>query len=112
LAFIGVIMVGRLGMTKHKKHHHQKFDIKRHPINTVGRLGGGQSISGIPWYSLYYGVGFGGYGGYYGNGYGEQGESSSQEAAEQNSGEETGENGASDNAGSDGAGSGDGGGAM
>ncbi len=56
-------------MAKTKKNR-QGLTMHRHNTNTVGRLGGGQQISGVPWYSLYYGIGFGGYGGYNGQGYG------------------------------------------
>ena len=56
-------------MAKTKKNR-QGLTMHRHNTQTVGRLGGGQQIYGVPWYSLYYGIGFGGYGGYDGQGYG------------------------------------------
>ena len=82
-----------------KKKHHQSFPVKRHDVNTVGRLGGGQYVSGLPWWQYYYGVGFGGWGGYTGNDH-ENSESPSQEAGEHDAGSSGGES----------AGSGDGGG--
>lgn len=56
-------------MAKTKKNR-QGLTLHRHKTNTVGRLGGGQQILGVPWYSLNYGIMFGGWGGYDGQGYG------------------------------------------
>lgn len=36
----------------------KQFKVKKHKHHrTTGRLGGGYVVGGIPWYSLYYGVG-------------------------------------------------------
>lgn len=53
---------------KKKKQTVQSFPIPKSNYRTVGRAG--NSVSGVPWYSLYYGIGFGGWGGIYGTGYG------------------------------------------
>lgn len=49
-------------MAKHKRH--QAFHLKHHDYSTVGRLGGGQFINGMPWYLMPWGVGYGGSTGY------------------------------------------------
>jgi hypothetical protein len=90
---------------KKKRISHQDFPIPPQRYNSVGRSG--HSISGVPWYALYYVIGFGGYGGYYGTGYGN--DDSPNETAQNGFGQETG-NG-SDSSGND-SGDGGGGGAM
>lgn len=77
-----------------------QFKVKKHKHHrTVGRLGGGYVVGGIPWSQLYYGS-YGYYGGYYGGvGPGNN----------NNSGQESG-NGTGDVSGSGGDAAGDGGG--
>lgn len=70
---------------KRKKREHQGFNVPRTNYSRVGRSG--QSVSGVPWYSLYYGIGFGGWGGIYGTGYGN--DKSKNETAQNNYGQET-----------------------
>jgi hypothetical protein len=49
-------------MAKEKK----QFTVGNHNHHgTVGRLGGGYAVGGIPWFQLYYG-GYGYYGGHFG----------------------------------------------
>ena len=87
-------------MAKRKKHH-QEFPIKHHDYSTVGRLGGGQFLNGMPWYLMPWGVGYGGSTGY-GN------DQSANETAQNGFGQ----GGGSDSSGESGAGAtaGDGGG--
>lgn len=85
-------------MAKRKKHH-QEFPIKHHDYSTVGRLGGGQFINGMPWYLMTWGIGYGGSTGY-GN------DHSANETAQNGFGQD----GGNDSTGDSGAGAGDGGG--
>ena len=91
----------------HNEKH--QFEVKkRKGHRTVGRLGGGYVVGGIPWSQLYFG-GYGYYGGYYG-GVGPGNDHSPNETAQNGFGQESdsGIGNASDGAG---AGAGDGGGA-
>ena len=90
----------------HNEKH--QFNVKKHKRHrTVGRLGGGYVVGGIPWSQLYFG-GYGYYGGYYG-GVGPGNDNSPNETAQNGFGQES-NNDSGDNSGSD-AGAGDGGGA-
>jgi hypothetical protein len=81
----------------------KQFKVKKHKHHrTTGRLGGGYVVGGIPWYTLYYGVG-----GYW-NGSAPGNDQSPNETAQNGFGQESGSG--IGNA-SDGAGAGDGGGA-
>lgn len=70
---------------KRKKREYQDFKIPRNDYGRVGRAGG--TVSGVPWYSLYYGIGFGGWNGIYGTGYGNG--TAKNETAQNNYGQET-----------------------
>jgi len=92
--------MGVLAMALDKK----QFKVKKHKHHrTTGRLGGGYVVGGIPWYTLYYGMG-----GYWG-GAGPGNDQSPNETAQNGFGQES-NNDSGDNSGSD-AGAGDGGGA-
>jgi hypothetical protein len=85
----------------HNEEH--QFEVKkRKGHRTVGRLGGGYVVGGIPWSQLYYG-GYGYYGGYYGG----VGPGNSN-----NSGQESGNDGDVGGSAGDAAGDGGGSGAM
>jgi hypothetical protein len=93
-------------LAMHNEKH--QFEVKkRKGHRTVGRLGGGYVVGGIPWSQLYFG-GYGYYGGYYG-GVGPGNDNSPNETAQNGFGQES-NNDSGDNSGSD-AGAGDGGGA-
>lgn len=70
---------------KRKKHEHQDFKLPANNYRRIGRAG--NVVSGVPWYSLYYGIGFGGWGGMYGSGYGTG--TLPNETAQNNYGQET-----------------------
>ena len=92
-------------LAMHNEKH--QFEVKkRKGHRTVGRLGGGYVVGGIPWSQLYFG-GYGYYGGYYG-GVGPGNDNSPNETAQNGFGQES-NNDSGDNSGSD-AGAGDGGG--
>jgi hypothetical protein len=85
-------------MAKEKK----QFKVKKHKHHaTVGRLGGGYAVGGIPWFQLYYG-------GYWG-GTAPGNDNSPNETAQNGFGQESGD-GASNVSGSGGASASDGGG--
>jgi len=85
----------------HNEKH--QFNVKKHKRHrTVGRLGGGYVVGGIPWSQLYYG-GYGYYGGYYGG----VGPGNSN-----NSGQESGNDGDVGGSAGDAAGDGGGSGSM
>jgi hypothetical protein len=85
----------------HNEKH--QFNVKKHKgHSTVGRLGGGYVVGGIPWSQLYYGS-YGYYGGYYGG----VGPGNSN-----NSGQESGNDGDVGGSSGDAAGDGGGSGAM
>ena len=80
----------------HNEKH--QFKVKKHNHHrTVGRLGGGYVVGGIPWSQLYYGS-YGYYGGYYGGVGPGNNNSSGQESG--NDGDAGAGDGASDGGGS------------
>lgn len=83
---------------------HQEFEFGNVDGYTTADRRHRHPVSGLPWYSYFYGIGFGGSSGYLGVGYGDN--RSSNETAQNNYGE--GDYSGTGN-GSDGAGSGDGG---
>lgn len=91
-----------------KKQSTQIFDVPPQRHDLVGR--GGNQVTGVPWYSLYFGIGFGGYNGIYGTGYGN--DTGNNETSQNNYGQESSGDGTSESNTGAGAGEGSGVGTM
>lgn len=85
----------------------KQFEVKRHEHHeTTGRLGGGYAVGGIPWYTLYYGIG-----GYWG-GANSGNDQSSNETAQNGFGQDGGNDASGDSGAAATAGDGGGSGSM